>query len=46
MYILDSIYGHIFLPQELKYIVNTKPFQRLRFIKQLNYNLVTDRLKA
>ena len=35
MYILDSIYGHIFLPQELKYIVNTKPFQRLRFIKQL-----------
>lgn len=35
MYLHDSIYGHITLPDELKEIIDTIPFQRLRHIKQL-----------
>ena len=31
----DIIYGHITLPIEIRYIIDTIPFQRLRYIKQL-----------
>lgn len=35
MYYYDTIYGHINLPSELTKIIDTIPFQRLRYIKQL-----------
>jgi HD superfamily phosphohydrolase len=35
MNLYDTIYGHISLPDELKSIIDTVPFQRLRYIKQL-----------
>jgi len=35
MHLHDSIYGHIYLPQELSSITDTVEFQRLRLIKQL-----------
>jgi HD superfamily phosphohydrolase len=35
MNLYDTIYGHISLPEELKLIIDTVPFQRLRYIKQL-----------
>ena len=35
MYLHDTIYGHITLPDELISIIDTVPFQRLRYIKQL-----------
>jgi HD superfamily phosphohydrolase len=35
MYLYDTLYGHINLPNELNSIIDTIPFQRLRYIKQL-----------
>lgn len=35
MYLHDTIYGHVTLPDELTHIIDTVPFQRLRYIKQL-----------
>ena len=35
MHLHDTIYGHVNLPDELNQIIDTIPFQRLRYIKQL-----------